>query len=118
MFEEKTLRNFAFEGINMEILKVYAKNVVDILLNSLRGKKESLISLLDLEHMRDLVVRKLEVSLNLNILEENNEAKALFKEENKINIKDINYEKDTEINNLKNLVDDYKKKLTNTKKKK
>ena len=67
----------------------------------------------DLEHMRDLVVRKLEVSLNLNILEENNEAKALFKEENKINIKDINYEKDTEINNLKNLVDDYKVELDN-----
>ena len=63
--------------------------------------------------MRDLVVRKLEVSLNLNILEENNEAKALFKEENKINIKDINYEKDTEINNLKNLVDDYKVELDN-----
>ena len=63
--------------------------------------------------MRDLVVRKLEVSLNFNILEENNEAKALFKEENKINIKDINYEKDTEINNLKNLVDDYKVELDN-----
>ena len=53
MFEEKTLRNFAFEGINIDILKVYAKNVVDILLNSLRGKKDSLISLLDLEHMMD-----------------------------------------------------------------
>ena len=34
-------------------------------------------------------------------------------EDNKINVKDINYEKDTEIVNLKNTIDDYKCKLNN-----
>lgn len=53
MFDERTIRNFAFEGVNMDILKVYAKNVVDILLNSLRGKRDLIVSLLDLEHMYD-----------------------------------------------------------------
>ena len=34
-------------------------------------------------------------------------------DDNKINVKDINYEKDTEIVNLKNTIDDYRCKLNN-----
>ena len=67
----------------------------------------------DLEHLRDLVIRKMEIILNKDILKNDNEAKKLFKEENKINIKDINYEKDTEIVNLKNTLDDYRCNLNN-----
>ena len=67
----------------------------------------------DLEHLRDLVIRKMEIILNKDILKSDNEAKKLFKEENKINIKDINNEKDTEIVNLKNTIDDYRCKLNN-----
>jgi hypothetical protein len=67
----------------------------------------------DLEHLRDLVIRKLEVILGQDILSQDNEAKILFKEKddkNKI-LEDQNYQKDTEISNLKNLADDYKKEL-------
>ena len=66
----------------------------------------------DLEHLRDLVIRKMEIILGQELLNEDNEAKKLFNEnENKLNIIDKNYEKDTEIINLKNLVDDLKKKF-------
>ena len=68
----------------------------------------------DLEHLRDLVVRKMEIILKKDLLKENNDAKNLFKEEKKINVKEINYLQDTEIVNLKNLVDDYKCKLDNS----
>ena len=67
----------------------------------------------DLEHLRDLVIRKMEIILNKDLLKSDNEAKKLFMEDNKINVKDINYEKDTEIVNLKNTIDDYKCKLNN-----
>ena len=66
----------------------------------------------DLEHMRDLVVRKMETILGEELLNKDNEAKKLFienKKDEKIYKNDN--EKDTEIINLKNLVDDYKKKL-------
>ena len=65
----------------------------------------------DLEHLRDLVVRKMEVILGEELLEKDNEAKELFKENNNKSILEKNYNKDTEIVNLKNLVDDYKKKI-------
>ena len=66
----------------------------------------------DLEHLRDLVIRKLEVILGQDILSQDNEAKVLFKEkDDKNKILDQNYQKDTEIANLKNLADDYKKEL-------
>ena len=67
----------------------------------------------DLEHLRDLVVRKMEVILGQDLLSEDNEAKLLFRNnnENKSKIIEKNYDKDTEIINLKNLLDDYKKKL-------
>lgn len=66
----------------------------------------------DLEHLRDLVIRKLEVILGQDILSQDNEAKALFKEkDDKNKILEQNYQKDTEIVNLKNLADDYKKEL-------
>ena len=55
----------------------------------------------------------MEVILNKDLLKSDNEAKKLFKDENKINIKDINYEKDTEIVNLKNTLDDYRCNLNN-----
>ena len=67
----------------------------------------------DLEHLRDLVIRKMEIILNKDLLKSDNEAKKLFMEDNKINVKDINYEKDTEIVNLKNTIDDYRCKLNN-----
>ena len=65
----------------------------------------------DLEHLRDLVVRKMEIILGKDLLKEDNEAKKLFSEDKMININEINYDKDTEIVNLNNLLDDYKKKL-------
>ena len=66
----------------------------------------------DLEHMRDLVVRKMETIIGKDLLSKDNEAKKLFREnKNDININKNDNEKDTEIINLKNLVDDYKKKL-------
>ena len=66
----------------------------------------------DLEHLRDLVVRKMEIILGEDLLGEDNEAKILFKKDKKNEtILEKDYEKDTEIVNLKNLVDDYKKKL-------
>ena len=67
----------------------------------------------DLEHLRDLVVRKMEVILGQDLLSEDNEAKLLFRNnnENKSKIIEKNFDKDTEIINLKNLLDDYKKKL-------
>ena len=71
----------------------------------------------DLEHLRDLVVRKMEVILNKDFLKEDNPAKNLFKDDNKINVNDIKFEKDTEIVNLKNTVDDYRIKLNNMKNK-
>ena len=71
----------------------------------------------DLEHLRDLVVRKMEVILNKDFLKEDNSAKKLFKDDNKINVNDIKFEKDTEIVNLKNTVDDYRIKLNNMKNK-
>ena len=55
----------------------------------------------------------MEIILNKDILKSDNEAKKLFMEDNKINVKDINYEKDTEIVNLKNTIDDYRCKLNN-----
>ena len=66
----------------------------------------------DLEHLRDLVIRKMEVILEQELLSEENDSKKLLSE-NKHKLKAIenNYEKDTEIVNLKNLVDDLKKKL-------
>ena len=69
----------------------------------------------DLEHLRDLVVRKMEVILGEELLNEDNDAKSLFKDNNdkKFKINEEKYEKDTEIVNLKNLVDDYKNKLNN-----
>ena len=67
----------------------------------------------DLEHLRDLVIRKMEIILNKDILKSDNEAKKLFMDDNKINVKDINYEKETEIVNLKNTIDDYRCKLNN-----
>ena len=66
----------------------------------------------DLEHLRDLVVRKMEVILGEELLEKDNEAKELFKDNNNKSILEKNYNKDTEIVNLKNLVDDYKKKIS------
>ena len=71
----------------------------------------------DLEHLRDLVVRKMEVILNKDFLKEDNPAKKLFKDDNKINVNDIKFEKDTEVVNLKNTVDDYRIKLNNMKNK-
>ena len=71
----------------------------------------------DLEHLRDLVVRKMEVILNKDLIKGDNEVKSLFKEENKIKINEDNYKKDTDIVNLKNLVDDYKLKLNNSERK-
>ena len=66
----------------------------------------------DLEHLRDLTIRKLEVILGQDILSQDNEAKVLFKEkDDKNKILDQNYQKDTEIVNLQNLADDYKKEL-------
>ena len=66
----------------------------------------------DLEHMRDLVVRKMEAIIGKDLLSKDNEAKKLFREnKNDIKISKNDNEKDTEIINLKNLVDDYKKKL-------
>ena len=65
----------------------------------------------DLEHLRDLVVRKMETILGKDLLKEDNEAKSLFKEEKKINVEDINFGKEAEIVNLKNLADDYRVKL-------
>ena len=74
----------------------------------------------DLEHLRDLVVRKMEVILGQELLKEDNEAKVLFMkdEDKKSKILNKDYDKDTQIINLKNLVDDYKKKLASIKKKK
>ena len=71
----------------------------------------------DLEHLRDLVIRKMEVILNKDLLKEDNEAKKLFKEDNKIKLEEINFEKDTEIVNLKNTAYDYRIKLNNIKNK-
>ena len=69
-------------------------------------------SIQDYEHLRDLVVRKMEVIIGKEMLNEDNEAKVLFRENNDKNkILENNYEKDTEIVNLKNLSDDYKHKL-------
>ena len=66
----------------------------------------------DLEHLRDLVIRKMEIILGQELLSEDNEAKKLFNEnDNKLNIIDKNYEKNTEIINLKNLEKKKKKKL-------
>ena len=66
----------------------------------------------DLEHMRDLVVRKMETIIGKDLLSKDNESKKLFREnKNDIKISKNDNEKDTEIINLKNLVDDYKKKL-------
>ena len=66
----------------------------------------------DLEHMRDLVVRKIKTIIGKDLLSKDNEAKKLFREnKNDIKISKNDNEKDTEIINLKNLVDDYKKKL-------
>ena len=66
----------------------------------------------DLEHMRDLVVRKMETILGEDLLNKDNETKKLFIEnKNDIKIDKNDNDKDTEIINLKNLVDDYKKKL-------
>ena len=66
----------------------------------------------DLEHMRDLVVRKMETILGEELLNKDNEAKKLFIEnKNNVEIYKNDDEKDTEIVNLKNLVDDFKKKL-------
>ena len=66
----------------------------------------------DLEHLRDLVIRKLEVILGQDMLSQDNEAKELFKEkDDKNKILEKDYQKDTEIVNLKNLADDYKKEL-------
>ena len=59
-------------------------------------------------------MRKMEIILKKDLLNENNDAKNLFKEEKKININEINYLQETEIVNLKNLVDDYKCKLGNS----
>ncbi len=74
----------------------------------------------DLEHLRDLVVRKMEVILGQDLLKKDNEAKILFMKENdkKKEILEKDFEKDTEIINLKNLLDDYKKKFENMKKNK
>ena len=59
----------------------------------------------------------MEVILNKDLLKEDNETKKLFKENNKIKLEEINFEKDTEIVNLKNAADDYRIKLNNMKKK-
>ena len=59
----------------------------------------------------------MEVILNKDLLKEDNEAKKLFKDDNKIKLEEINFEKDTEIVNLKNTVDDYRIKLNNMKNK-
>ena len=62
--------------------------------------------------MRDLVVRKMETILGEDLLNKDNETKKLFIEnKNDIKIDKNDNDKDTEIINLKNLVDDYKKKL-------
>ena len=53
MLNNVTFRNFAFEGIDKYILKVYAKNVADSLLNGLRGKMELVVGLYDFESMKD-----------------------------------------------------------------
>ena len=54
----------------------------------------------------------MEVILGQDILSQDNEAKVLFKEkDDKDKILDQNLQKHTEIVNLKNLADDYKKKL-------
>ena len=71
----------------------------------------------DLKHLKDLVVRKMEVILNKDFLKEDNPAKKLFKDDNKINVNDIKFEKDTEIVNLKNTVDDYRIQLNKMKNK-
>ena len=62
--------------------------------------------------MRDLVVRKMETILGEDLLNKDNETKKLFIEnKNDIKIDKNDNDKDTEIINMKNLVDDYKKKL-------
>lgn len=70
----------------------------------------------DLEHLRDLVVRKMEVIMGEELLDKDNDTKSLFRDD----IKDINKEnnrindeniKDTQIVNLKNLIDDYQRKI-------
>ena len=53
MLDSVTFRNFAFEGIDINILKVYAKNVIDSLILGLKGQKENVISLFDFESMKD-----------------------------------------------------------------
>ena len=53
MLDSITFRNFAFEGIDINILKVYAKNVIDSLILGLKGQKENVISLFDFESMKD-----------------------------------------------------------------
>ena len=62
----------------------------------------------------------MEVILGQELLKEDNEAKVLFMkdEDKKSKILNKDYDKDTQIINLKNLVDDYKKKLASIKKKK
>ena len=62
----------------------------------------------------------MEVILGQDLLKKDNEAKILFMKENdkKKEILEKDFEKDTEIINLKNLLDDYKKKFENMKKKK
>ena len=60
----------------------------------------------------------MEAILGQELLKEDNEAKSLFMKDvdKKLKILDKDYDKDTEIINLKNLLDDYKKKLANIKK--
>ena len=53
MLDSITFRNFAFDGVDTNILKVYAKNVIDSLIWGLKGKKENVISLFDFESMKD-----------------------------------------------------------------
>lgn len=53
MLDSVTFRNFAFEGISINILKVYAKNVIDSLIYGLKGNKENVVSLFDFESMKD-----------------------------------------------------------------
>lgn len=62
----------------------------------------------------------MEVILGQELLKEDNEAKVLFKkdDEQKLKILDKDYDKDTQIINLKNMLNDYKKKLASVKKKK
>ena len=65
----------------------------------------------DIEHLKNLVLRKMETIIGEELLEEGNDAKSLFKEKKEIKIINEEIDKETQIINLKNIVNEYKSKL-------